>query len=296
LLDLQAGIRKEAMSLDQYNIDKQHGDGKAEMSFLDHLEELRRRIINSLLAVVSVGIIFWIFNQWIFANVIFGPSDPGFPTYRVLCSMGEAFCISPPSFAKQAVGFGESFLISIKASFVLGFIAAFPYVFLQFWNFIKPGLHAAERKATRRVVWICSSLFLAGVAFGYFVISPFAISFLMGYTLPGVENIPTVSSYIGYMLMFTAPSGLVFELPIVVYFLAKVGLVTPEFMRKYRRHSIVIILILAALLTPPDVVSQLLLGAPLYVLYEISILVAQRVIRKEKERELAEYGSPKQTS
>jgi sec-independent protein translocase protein TatC len=278
------------MPLDQYDIDKKHGGGKEEMSFLEHLDELRSRIINSLIAVTLVGIVFWIFNKWLFEHVIFGPSNPDFPTYRLLCSMGEAFCISPPDFTKQAVGFGESFLISIKASFVLGFIAAFPYVFLQFWKFIRPGLHSRERQATRQVVWICSALFMAGVAFGYFVISPFAISFLMGFTLPGVENIPTVSSYIGYMLMFTAPSGLVFELPIVVYFLAKVGLITPEFMRKYRRHAIIIFLMLAAILTPPDIVSQLLLGVPLYLLYELSILVAQRVIRKEKERELAEYG------
>ena len=278
------------MALDQYNIDKKGKGGTEEMSFLDHLEELRRRIINSLAATALVGVVFFIFNKWIFEHVIFGPTQPSFFTYQVFCSFGEVFCIDPPQFSKQAIGFGESFLISIKASFVLGFIAAFPYVFLQFWRFVRPGLYPKEQRATRRIVWICSLLFLAGVLFGYFIISPFAISFLMGYTLPGVENVPTVSSYIGYMLMFTAPSGLVFELPIVVYFLAKVGLITPEFMRKYRRHSIVIILMLAAIMTPPDVISQLLLGTPLMILYEVSIGIAARVIRKEKEREEAEYG------
>lgn len=279
------------MRRDQFNIDKQTaGTGENEMSFLDHLDELRRRIINSLLAIVSVGIVFWIFNKWLFNTVIFGPTHSDFLTYRLFCSLGDAFCITPPEFTKQAVGFGESFLISIKGSFVMGFIVVFPYVFWQFWKFVRPGLLPKERQATRRVVFICSALFLTGVMFGYFVIAPFAISFLMGYTLPGVENIPTVSSYIGYLLMFTAPSGLVFELPIVVYFLAKVGLITPEFMRTYRKHSIVVILILAAMLTPPDVMSQLLLGTPLFILYEISIGIAARVIRKEKEREEAEYG------
>jgi sec-independent protein translocase protein TatC len=278
------------MALDQYNIDKKEKGGTEEMSFLDHLEELRRRIINSLAATALIGIVFFIFNKWIFEHVIFGPTQDSFFTYQVFCSFGEVFCISPPQFSKQAIGFGESFLISIKASFVLGFIVAFPYVFLQFWRFVRPGLYPKEQRATRRIVSICSMLFLAGVLFGYFIISPFAISFLMGYTIPGVENVPTVSSYIGYMLMFTAPSGLVFELPIVVYFLAKVGLVTPEFMRQYRRHAIVIILMMAAIMTPPDVISQLLLGTPLMILYEVSIGIARRVIRKEKEREEAEYG------
>ncbi|MCB9285613.1 MAG: twin-arginine translocase subunit TatC [Lewinellaceae bacterium] len=278
------------MLRDKYNIDKQPKEEQTEMSFLDHLDELRTRIINSLVAVALVGIIFWIFNKWLFTYVIFGPSNIDFPTYRFFCSLGQRFCIQPPEFTKQAVGFGESFIISIKASFALGFIAVFPYVFWQFWKFIRPGLHENEQMATRRVVAICSTLFLVGVLFGYFIISPFAISFLMGYTLPGVENIPTVSSYIGYMLMFTAPAGLVFELPVVVYFLARVGLVTPEFMRQYRKHAIVLTLVVAAVLTPPDVMSQMLLGTPLYILYEVSIFIAAWVVRKEKEKEEAEYG------
>lgn len=281
------------MAFGKYNIDRKKGEGKEEMSFLDHLDELRSRIINSLVATILAGGIFLVFNKWIFANVIFAPTHSDFMTYRFFCSLGETFCLKVPEFTQQAVGFGESFMISIKVSFVLGFIAIFPFVFWQFWQFVKPGLHARERKATRQVVSICSALFLTGVLFGYFVISPFAISFLMGYTIPGVQNIPTVSSYISFLLMFTAPTGLVFEMPIVVYFLARVGLVTPEFMRKYRKHAIVLILIVAAIVTPsPDMISQLLLGTPLYILYEVSIGIAARVIRKEKEREEAEYGRP----
>lgn len=278
------------MSLNKFNIDKKGEQGESEMTFLDHLDELRSRIINSLIAIALVGTILWIFNKWLFNTIIFGPTHPDFLTYRFFCWLGESFCISPPEFSKQAVGFGESFIISIKGAFVLGFIVVFPYVFWQFWKFVKPGLYPKERRATSRVVVICSALFMTGVLFGYFIISPFAISFLMGYTLPGVENIPTVSSYISYLLMFTAPAGLVFELPIVVYFLAKVGLVTPEFMRTYRKHAIVAILIVGAVLTPPDVMSQILLATPLYVLYEVSIFIAAWVIRKEKEREEAEYG------
>lgn len=279
------------MAFDRYNIDKKKKEGREEMSFLDHLDELRSRIIRSLVATILTGAVFLAFNKWLFTHIVFGPTHPDFLTYRILCSLGETFCLSVPAFSQQAIGFGESFLISIKVSFILGFIAVFPYVFWQFWQFVRPGLHDKERKATRQVVFICSSLFLAGVLFGYFVISPFAISFLMSYTLPGVENIPTVSSYISFLLMFTAPTGLVFEMPVVVYFLARVGLVTPEFMRKYRKHAIVLILIVAAIITPsPDMISQLLLGTPLYILYEVSIRIAARVIRKEKEREEAEYG------
>lgn len=256
------------------------------MSFLEHLEELRWHIIRSLIVITTVGIVFFLFHNLLFDLIIFGPTHADFPTYRLFCSISDSLCFSPPEFTKQAIGFGESFIISIKASFVLGFIVAFPFVFWEFWRFIRPGLYAKERKAARGIVFVCSLLFLTGVLFGYFVIAPFAVNFLMGYTIPGVENMPTVSSYITYMIMFTAPAGLVFELPVIVYFLSKAGLVTPEFMRKYRRHSFVIILVLAAIITPPDVVTQLLIGMPLYVLYEVSIIISARVVAKE-EAEMA---------
>jgi sec-independent protein translocase protein TatC len=196
-------------------------------------------------------------------------------------------CFTPPIFETQAIGFGEAFITSIKVSFIAGFIAAFPYVFYEFWRFIRPGLYEKERKATRGVVFICSMLFLLGVCFGYFIISPFAINFLVGYTIPGVTNIPTLGSLINYMIMFTAPAGLIFELPIVVFFLARVGLITPALMKQYRRHSIIGILLLSALITPPDVVTQFLIGIPLYFLYELSIVVAARTY-KRYEAELSE--------
>jgi sec-independent protein translocase protein TatC len=144
-------------------------------------------------------------------------------------------------------------------------------------------LYSKERKAARGMVGICSGLFLLGVLFGYYIISPFAVNFLAGYQIPGVQNTPTMSSFINYMIMFTAPAGLIFELPIIVYFLSKVGLVTPEGMKKYRRHSIIGILMLAAMITPPDVVTQFLIGIPLYILYEVSIVVSARVNRENEE-------------
>ena len=258
-----------------------------EMSFLDHLEELRMRIIRSLAAAVTMTIVLFLAHKWFFNYIIFGPVHEWFPTYRLICSISESMCFGPPEFTSQAVGFGESFIISIKAAFVMGVVLAMPYILYQFWQFIRPGLYPKEQKGLKGVVFVCSALFLTGVLFGYFIIAPFAINFLMGYTIPGVENIPTISSYINYMIMFTLPAGLIFELPVLVYFLAKIGLVTADFMRRYRKHSIIVILMMAAVMTPPDVVTQMLIGIPLYLLYEISILIAKRIEKKAQEEENA---------
>lgn len=276
------------MALDQVDVDKIEEEG--EMTFLEHLEELRWHIIRSLAAIVIVGIVLFLVQDWLFEYVIFGPTHPDFLSYVAICDLsaylglGDYMCLQPPEFRKQAIGFGEAFITSIKVCFISGFIVAFPYVFWEVWRFISPGLYEKERKATRGIVFICSILFLLGVAFGYFIISPFAINFLAGYTIPGVENSPTLSSLINYMIMFTAPAGLIFELPIVVYFLSKVGLVSPEGMKKYRRHAIIGILILAAMITPPDVVTQFLIGIPLFALYEISIIISRRVVKEEEAK------------
>ncbi len=277
------------MALDQVDVDR-IGEPQKEMTFLEHLEELRWHIIRSLLAIVVIGIALFLVQGWLFDVVIFGPTHPEFFSYVAICDLsnaiglGDRMCFTPPEFRKLAVGFGEPFIISIKVCFISGFIAAFPYIFWEFWRFISPGLYDKERKVTRGVVFICSFLFIMGVLFGYYVIAPFAVNFLAGYNIPGVENTPTLSSFINYMVMFTAPAGLIFELPIVVYFLSKIGLVTPSLMKQYRRHSIIIILVLAALITPPDVVTQFLIGVPLFFLYEVSILVSRRVERQEKKK------------
>jgi len=277
------------MALDQVDVDR-IGEPQKEMTFLEHLEELRWHIIRSLVAIVVIGIVLFLVQDWLFEVVIFGPTNPDFFSYVAICDLsnavglGDRMCFTPPEFRKLAVGFGEPFIISIKVCFISGFIASFPYVFWEFWRFISPGLYDKERKATRGVVFICSFLFLLGVLFGYYVIAPFAVNFLAGYNIPGVENTPTLSSFINYMVMFTAPAGLIFELPIVVFFLSKIGLVTPNLMKQYRRHSIIIILVLSALITPPDVVTQFLIGVPLFFLYEVSIFVSRRVERQEKKR------------
>ncbi len=280
------------MPLDQVdvdNIEDKEAAEEREMTFLEHLEELRWHIIRSLAAIVLIGIGLFLAQDWLFDKVIFGPTKQDFLSYRAIChfssliGLGDMMCFEPPLFRKQAIGFGEAFITSIKVSFISGFIAAFPYIFWEFWSFVRPGLYRKERRITRGIVFICSALFMLGVLFGYYIISPFAINFLAGYTIPGVENSPTLSSLINYMIMFTAPAGLIFELPVLVYFLAKVGLITAETMKTYRRHAIIGTLVLAALITPPDVVTQFLIGIPLFILYEVSIMVAARVEREEEE-------------
>lgn len=278
------------MPLDQIDVDRlESGEESQEMSFLEHLEELRWHIIRSLLVIVGLGIVLFLFQGWVFDTVIFGPTKQDFFSYVAICQfseavgLGDTMCFYPPDFPKIATGFGEPFIMSIKVSFVMGFIFAFPFVLWEFWRFIKPGLYAKERQAARGMVAICSALFLLGVLFGYYVISPFAVNFLAGYQIPGVQNTPTMSSFINYMIMFTAPAGLIFELPVIVYFLSSIGLVTPAGMKKYRRHSIIGVLLLSAMITPPDVVTQFLIGIPLYILYEVSIVVSARVNKANEE-------------
>lgn len=286
------------MPLDQVDVDNPNGRTGREMSFFEHLEELRWHIIRSLLAIVGAGIVLFIFQGWLFDRVLFGPTHTDFITYRVLCwvsqqlNTGTAMCLPPPDFKIVAIGFGETFITSIKVSFLAGLVVGFPYVFYELWRFISPGLTEKERNASRGAVLVCSALFLFGVLFGYFIVSPFGVRWLGGYTLPGVENQPTLSSLINYMVMFTLPSGLIFEMPVIVYVLSRIGLVTPEGMRSFRRYAIVGTLIIAGVLTPPDAVTQFLVGIPMYALYEISIFISARVARQLKQREQEESTSP----
>lgn len=259
------------------------------MSFFEHISELRKHILRSVLAIAAVGTICFLNKDFVFENMVFGPRHADFATYRVLCNfshwagLGEQVCFSPPKFDLLTRELGEVIMQHLYVSFWLGVIGAFPFIFWEFWKFIQPGLLEAEQRAIGGVVIICSVLFLLGVLFGYYVIAPFSISFLAGYTLEGVTVSPSLDSYITYMTMFTLPTGLIFEMPVVAYFLAKIGIIGASFMRSYRRHAVVVILIVAAIITPPDVVSQTMVGIPLYILYEISILVVVRVQRQQQK-------------
>lgn len=259
---------------------------EAEMSFLDHLEELRWTIVRSLAAIVLVAICVYIAEDWVFKTIIFGPTHKEFITYRAFCAISEAMCFSPKPFEIVPREMGEQFFTSIKVSFWLGLAIAFPYVFYQLWSFIKPGLYEGEKKSTRGVVLICSILFSLGVAFGYFVMSPFAINFLAGYSV-GVDviNSTSLSSYVNYLVMFALPTGIVFELPVVVYLLTSIGLVGPDTLKRYRKIAVVVILVLASIITPPDVVTQVLIAIPIFALYEVSIIVS-RYVEKKRLKEL----------
>lgn len=281
------------MALDQIDVvSKDGGDVKVkEMTFFDHLEELRWHIMRSVLAVMVVAVAAFLMKDFLFNTIIFGPKQQDFISYRVLCSLshslglGETLCIGPPPFDFITPNFGELFLTHIKVSFMAGLIAASPYILWEAWRFIKPGLYEKEVKVARHAVAICSSLFLAGVCFGYFVIAPFAVTFLAGYELPGVVAQPSLGSYISYLVMLTVPVGLTFELPVVVHVLTRIGLVSSALMKSYRRHAWVVIVVLASVITPPDVFSQILISVPLVLLYEVSIVVAKRVEKQEKEKE-----------
>lgn len=263
---------------------------RGEMSFFEHIAELRKHILRSVAAIAAIGTICFLNKEFVFNTLIFGPRNPDFLTYKLICGFshavgaGDTMCVQPTKFDLITRQLGEVLMQHLYISFWIGVIGAFPYIFWQFWQFISPGLYETERKAVRGVVFVCSLLFMTGVLFGYFVIAPFSINFLAGYTVQGLVVAPTLDSYVTYMTMFTIPTGIVFEMPIVAYFLAKVGLIGKQFMRAYRRHAVVVILIVAAVITPPDVVSQTLVAIPLYALYELSIVVVARVQRR---RELA---------
>lgn len=252
-----------------------------EMSFLEHLEELRWHIIRSLLVLMGAAIVIFCLKTWVFEHIIFAPKHESFATYRFFCGISDATCLKPKPFDLITRDIGEQFFMHIKVSLWLALIFSFPYVFYEFWKFIKPGLYKNEKKAAGGMVFSCTSLFFLGVSFGYFIITPFALNFLIGYSV-GADAIssPTLASYISYMTLCTLPTGFLFQMPVLVYFLSRIGFITPGVMRRFRRHAVVVILILAAIITPPDVISQFLIGIPVFILYEISILISARVEKK----------------
>ena len=272
------------MPLDQVDVDKEVAVEK-EMSFFEHLEELRWHLVRSVAAILIIAIAVFVAGDWIFQNLIEAPLKKDFITYRIINQIAPSLEFYPPEFKLTTVNFGEAFITHLKISFLLGLVVSIPYIFWEFWRFISPGLYNKEKRAARGIVFICSMLFFIGASFGFFVISPFAVTFLGNYQIGDVINTPTLSSYVNYLTMFTIPVGLVFELPIIVYFLSKIGLVYPDTMKRYRRHAFVVILLVAAIITPPDVVTQFLIGIPLYFLYEVSIRISARVAKQKKENE-----------
>jgi len=264
-----------------------------EMSFLDHLEELRWLLIRCTLAIMIFAGVAFFFSDFIFDTIIFGPKDPNFITYQWFCeaskflgSDGDGFCNLKINFDVQSRVMSGQFNAHLWTSITAGFILAFPVILWELWKFISPALYDKEKKNAKWFLAISSFLFFLGVLFGYFIITPMSINFLAGYQVSTqIHNDIDLDSYISLVRSTTLSCGLVFELPIVMFFLSKLGLVTPTFLRKYRKYAIVIILIIAAVVTPPDVVSQIVVSIPLLILYEISIFISGWVLKSKLKNE-----------
>lgn len=257
------------------------------MSFLDHLEELRWHLIRSLAAVVILAIVAFFSKKLIFHDIILAPSRPDFWTYRLLCKMSvwleqPFLCVEKLNFTIQSRTLMGQFSTHIATALIAGLIVAFPYVFWEIWRFVKPGLYDKERRATQGAVFFVSLLFFTGISFGYWILSPLSINFLANYQIDeSILNEIDLLSYIETLTMMVLACGLMFQLPMVIWVLAKAGLVTASFLKSFRRHSVIVILVISAILTPsPDMFSQILVALPIYILYEVSILLAAKVERE----------------
>jgi len=262
---------------------------ESEMSFLEHLEVLRWHIVRSIIAILLFAIVAFIFHNVIFDHVLLAPKTGEFVTNRLLCAFGELMntsklCINIDPLSIISIKMAGQFSTHIKVSLILGFIIAFPYIFYEFWSFVRPALKKGEKRVAHGAIFFSSLLFFLGVLFGYFIIVPLSVHFLGSYSVSvQVSNQINLMSYIGTVTSVVLASGILFELPILVYFLSKAGLVSPQFLKKYRKHSLVIILALSAIITPPDIFSQVLVAFPLLILYEAGILISKRIVKKNED-------------
>jgi sec-independent protein translocase protein TatC len=260
-----------------------------DMSFLEHLEELRMRLVRSVAAVLVGVILVIIYEDFIIQRIIMGPRHLDFPTYRMFCwlshqmGMGDRLCFTEMKFMLQSTTMGGNLSAFILVAIVAGIVVAFPFIIYQLWGFIRPGLNAREISSARGIVLYVSLLFFLGVLFGYFMLAPLSIQFLGNFEFGDVPVQATVLSYLKLTTTLVLGTGLMFQLPVLVYFLTKIGMVSADFLRKYRKHAFVVNLIVAAVLTPPDVTSQILVAMPMLLLYEVSILIAKRVEKSRKE-------------
>ena len=252
------------------------------MSFLQHLEELRWRLVKSAVAVVLVASVIWYFQETIMVNLFLSMKEKDFITFRLFCKY-FGVCVADIPVKMQSMTVSGQFSYALMMSFMGGLVLAFPFIFYQLWSFVKPGLKLKEKKMASGLVFYVSLLFFLGILFGYFLVAPLSVQFFGSYQISNqIENNFTISSYMSMILSTVFYSGLFFLLPIVSYLLAKLEIIDPEFLKKYRRHTIVVILILAAVITPPDIISQIIVSIPIIGLYEIGILVAKRAVRQNK--------------
>jgi len=266
---------------------------ESEMSFFDHLEVLRWHLIRSAVVIVSLTILSFAFYDYLFDVIIMGPKRPDFWTYQMMCKIGEHFDLGPAFCITNIPGkiintqLAGQFTLQINSSLLMGIVLGFPYLLWEVWRFVKPALHEKERQSASGFVFYASMLFILGLSFGYFIIAPLSVNFLSNYTVSTIiENTITVDSYLSSVATLTLGTGVVFELPIVIYILSKLGIMTPAFMREKRRYAIVLILLISAIVTPtPDILTMLTVSFPLFLLYEISIGISGRVAKKKLQEE-----------
>lgn len=279
----------EGTNQEEQSTKSQNGP-KAEMSFLDHLEALRWHIIKAISSIVICAVVAYVYSDFIWNSILLAPKSPDFWTSRMLVKITNLIGVQSAGLNQhpiQLINFNLSgqFMVDVWTAIIAGFIVSFPYVVYQFWSFIKPALYENERKYASGAVAVMSGLFLMGVLFGYYLIVPFSLDWLGSYSISAeVLNQINILSYISSVTSIVIAGGVSFELPVVVYFLSKVGLLTPKFLKKYRRHSYVVLLIIAAIITPPDVLSQTIVCIPLFILYELSIFISARVDKANKRR------------
>ena len=276
--------------------DRFKSDEHSEMSFIDHLEVLRGTIVRSLFSILIAFVTLFIYRDWIMDHVIMGPLYPDFITYKAFCDLshylhlGDSLCMPPVKVTLQSTTFGGQFLSAISMAFIGAIIVAFPFIFWQIWSFIKPALKENELKNTRFMIFFVSFFFFAGAAFGFFILGPFTFNFLAGFQLGtrgAVTTIPTFADYIDNLTNLILGCGIAFEMPVIMFLLTKIGIVTPKFLRSVRKYAVIVILVISAFITPsPDWYSQTIVFIPLYSLFEFSIIVsawAYRSVQKADE-------------
>jgi sec-independent protein translocase protein TatC len=271
---------------------------EAEMSFFDHLEVLRWHLIRSAIAIVIFTTLAFVFYNFIFRTILMGPARTDFWTYRMLCILGEKFNMGADLCVKQIPidminsTMAGQFMFNMNSGLMIGVVAGIPYLLFELWNFIKPGLKDIERKSASGFVFYASLLFFLGVLFGYYIVTPLSINFLSNYTLdPAIKNLIPMDEYLSFMGTLTIGTGITFELPILIFILSKMGIVTPKFMRSIRRYATISIFIIAAVVTPGgDILTMLTVSFPLFLLYEVSIIVSDRVEKRRKKAEADFYS------
>lgn len=248
---------------------------------MGHLEELRWRLVKSVIAILIVAVVIWIFQEWIMDNIFMVMKNPDFISFHLMCKYFHV-CVDEIPIQLQSNSFAGQFTYAIWMSLIGGLVVAFPFVFYQLWSFVKPGLKEKEANAVKGIVFYVSILFFLGIMFGYFVVAPLTVQFFGAYKISkDIVNFFTINNYMSTIISTVLYTGLFFLLPVVIYILAKLGVISSAFLTKYRKHSIVVVLILSAVITPPDVISQVIVSIPILLLYEIGVFVAKRIERQK---------------